>query len=80
MSRRISPFELSIKINGNKEFLRNISFSIPKSNSKRASTQLRQLKNSLNIVIKAEDFNILLALNNSLMQLLKMVKEVDLYE
>lgn len=80
MSRQGSPFELTLNIRGEENFLENLEQSIAVSSSHRAITRISHTQGSMRITIKAEDFNILLAINNSMMQSLKMIKEVNLYE
>ncbi len=79
MSRLGSPFELTIKIRGDEGFLKNISSFLSNSSSQRVKINVRHSNSLLSIAIKAADFNILLAVNNSIMQSLKMIEEVNLY-
>jgi tRNA threonylcarbamoyladenosine modification (KEOPS) complex Pcc1 subunit len=79
MSRPGSPFELIIKIRGDRDFLKNISSFLSNSSSQRVKINVRHSEGLLSIDIKAADFNILLAVNNSIMQSLKMIEEVNLY-
>ncbi len=79
MSKPDNPFELSIKITGQNSFLDNLASSISKPSGQRVSAVVKRKGSSLCITIKAKDLNILLAVNNSLMQFLKMINTINLY-
>ena len=80
MSKLDESLEMLIKIKGRKDFLDNIKHALKNVESDRVSTSVKCEKNTLSIYIKASDFNILLAVNNSIMQFLKMITEVNKYE
>ncbi|MCL4376338.1 hypothetical protein M1558_02515 [Candidatus Parvarchaeota archaeon] len=82
MSKQDNPFNASIKLRLDENFLRSIfhalSYNITKD--KRVKTQMKLKPDELDITINANDFNILLAVNNSIMQSIKMLETINVYE
>ena len=82
MSKHDNPFNASIKLRLDGNFLRSIfyalSYNITKD--KRVKTQMKLKPDELDITINANDFNILLAVNNSIMQSIKMLETINKYE
>lgn len=82
MSRLGDSYTAAIRIVSEKRFVSNLfeSLSCSAGSDDRVSTTIRQKDGKLDINIKAKDFNMLLAVNNNMMQAIKMLESVNLYE
>jgi tRNA threonylcarbamoyladenosine modification (KEOPS) complex Pcc1 subunit len=82
MSKQDESYSIVVKIKKGQTSIQNVFTALHYNvtSDKRVTTKMRVNNNVLSISIKARDFNILLAVNNSVMQALKMLETVDLYE
>jgi len=82
MSKQDNPFNASIKLKFDKKFLSNVFYALlyNVTNDKRVKTHIKLVSDELDIKINANDFNILLAVNNSMLQSIKMLEAVNSYE
>jgi tRNA threonylcarbamoyladenosine modification (KEOPS) complex Pcc1 subunit len=82
MSKQGSPLTANIKLKLDRPFLYNLfnALSYNAAKDKRVETNIKVKSDVLDITIKANDFNILLAVNNSIMQSIKMLEVINKYE
>ncbi len=82
MSKQANHFNASIRLKLDRKFLRSIfhALSYNVTNDQRVKTQIKLKLDELSIKINANDFNILLAVNNSIMQSIKMLETINGYE
>jgi tRNA threonylcarbamoyladenosine modification (KEOPS) complex Pcc1 subunit len=82
MSKQGNYFSDTIRLKLNKNFLHSLfhALSYNVTNEQRVKTQMRLKSDKLDITISANDFNILLAVNNSIMQSIKMLETINRYE
>jgi tRNA threonylcarbamoyladenosine modification (KEOPS) complex Pcc1 subunit len=82
MLKQGNLYSVTIKLKPDKNFLNNLftALSYNETSDKRVKTKIKMLADGINISIKANDFNILLAVNNSIMQSIKMLETVNKYE
>ncbi|MCL4397317.1 CTAG/PCC1 family protein [Candidatus Parvarchaeota archaeon] len=82
MSKQGNPFSASIRLTLDKNLLRNLfhALSYNVTNDRRVKTQIKLKSDNLGITINANDFNMLLAVNNSIMQSIKMLETINEYE
>ncbi|MEM0142943.1 MAG: hypothetical protein QXL94_03185 [Candidatus Parvarchaeum sp.] len=82
MSKQDDISSASIKLKVDKNFAHNLfhALSYNVTNDVRVKTHIKLRPNELDIDIKANDFNILLAVNNNLMQSIKMLEIINGYE
>ena len=82
MSKQDNPFNSSIKLRLDGNSLSSIFHALlyNVTNDKRVKTQIKLKSDELDITINANDFNILLAVNNSIMQSIKMLETINVYE
>ena len=82
MSKQDNPFNASIRLRLDRNFLRSIFYALSYNvtQDKRVKTQMKLKPDELDITINANDFNILLAVNNSIMQSIKMLETINVYE
>ncbi|EEZ93105.1 MAG: hypothetical protein BJBARM4_0304 [Candidatus Parvarchaeum acidiphilum ARMAN-4] len=82
MLKQGNLYSVTIKLKPDKNFLNNLftALSYNETSDKRVKTKIKMLADGINISIKANDFNILLAVNNSIIQSIKMLETVNKYE
>ena len=82
MSKQDNPFSASIRLRFDKNFVYSAFYALlyNVTNDKRVKTKVKLKSNKLDITINASDFNILLAVNNSIMQSIKMLETINCYE
>jgi tRNA threonylcarbamoyladenosine modification (KEOPS) complex Pcc1 subunit len=82
MSKQGNLYSNSINLRIEKNSLNSLfkAISYNETEDKRVKTTIKLLADKINISIKANDFNILLAVNNSIMQSIKMLETINTYE
>ncbi len=82
MSKQGNLYSNSINLRIEKNSLNSLfkALSYNETEDKRVKTTIKLLADKINISIKANDFNILLAVNNSIMQSIKMLETINTYE
>lgn len=82
MSKQDNPFSASIRLRFDKNFVYSAFYALlyNVTNDKRVKTHIKLVSDELDIKINANDFNILLAVNNSMLQSIKMLEAVNSYE
>ncbi len=82
MLKRDSSYKVDIQIRSNTRFSEALAKALMHNNTsdRRVATNVKRDKNKVDITIKAIDLNIMLAVNNSVMQAIKMIESVDKYE
>ncbi|MCL5976148.1 MAG: hypothetical protein M1580_00935 [Candidatus Parvarchaeota archaeon] len=82
MSKQDNHFSADIKLKLDRNLMLSLfhALSYNITNDRRVNTQMKLGSNGLDISINANDFNMLLAVNNSIMQSLKMLETINQYE
>ncbi|MCL4362163.1 MAG: hypothetical protein OH338_01920 [Candidatus Parvarchaeota archaeon] len=82
MSKQDNHFSASIRLKLDRNLMRSLfhALSYNITNDRRVNAQIKLSFNELDISINANDFNMLLAVNNSIMQSLKMLETINQYE
>lgn len=82
MSKQDNPFTVNIGLKLDKTLMSNLFHALlyHVANDIRVRTQVRLKSNELQIIINANDLNMLIGVNNSVMQSIKMLESINQYE
>ncbi len=80
MSKQDNFSKICINLKGDPKYLINIREAFQNVSSEKINTNTKIEGASMKIDIKAKDFNILLAVSNSVIQFLNMINKVNDYE
>lgn len=82
MSKQGNSYSASINLKLDESLMHNLfhSLSYNLTSDDRVKTRIKLASDRISISINANDFNMLLAVNNSIMQSIKMLETINMYE